>query len=501
MRLSPTDARNLEFAKIAPRILAEGLLEMPVLVSERSLQDSTDKLAQHAHSVISTGYTPVKEVIVMPKRGHGLRPISVLSPTSRLIYEAIVAKLSPSLPTRSREQPFDEYKSYGTGADGPNQNDDEVRVVDLDIVAFYEYVDHGVLFEEILTLSLDPTYSTALRDLLGEIFPRGLGLPQAMNASHVIADAYLDRMSRVITRNGYEHKRYADDFRIIAPNWQSAHHAIEIAIHAAREVGLTLADSKTSIRNPQNIREEINDFENSLKPYREAAADGLRSLQFVSAGYDDFDLVEVDAPEDEVDYAALASLVDDWLASDHETPSRLARFVGPALKRLRDADTILPTDTLVKIVMRDPTRMRSVLGYLSVWESDADSWQALNRLSALPRTSPWSRSWLLSQAVEFEATDCEGRQAFVSWARGQLQDPLEVVRAEAAWFLAVAGEISEGELLSALISASEITQCGIAAAVGRFDTRRGERSKVGKAARQESPLVKAAYDWGVANDR
>ncbi|WP_110590581.1 reverse transcriptase domain-containing protein [Microbacterium suaedae] len=496
MKVSPADASKLDLKATASEIATNGLLDMPFLISERSLESSTDTLARHAKTRASTGYTPSMEIVVMPKRGHGLRPISVLSPTTRLIYEAIVAKLAPSLPVPSRNKTFDQHRSYGEDADGPNQDDPHVRVLDLDIVAFYEYVDHQILFEELLARTLDPTYVSALRDFLSEMFPRGLGIPQALNASHVIADAYIERMSRAITRQGYDHNRYADDFRILARTWQSAHQAIEISIHAARQIGLALSDAKLSIRKPDDIRKELSEFEDALQPYKDAAADGLKSLEFVSTEYDDFDLVEIEPGDEEVDYVALERLVKDWLDSDHESPSRIARYVGLALKRLQKADTRLAVNTLVEIVMRDPTRMRSVLHYLAARTSNAESWEALYRLSALPRTSPWSKVWLLNQSARIDAMACDDHANFVSWAREQLGDSSEVVRAEAAWFLAESGKVSESELLDALISASEVTQCGIASAVGRFDALRASTSKLGRAVRQESPLTKAAYSWG-----
>lgn len=496
MKVSSADARQLDLKVIASQIVTNGLLDMPLLISERSLESSAEILAKHGAMRISTGYTPSMEVVVMPKRGHGLRPISVLSPTTRLIYEAIVAKLAPSLPKPSRDQKFDDHKSYGSDADGPNRDDKDVRVLDLDIVAFYEYVDHQILFDELLARTLDPAYVSALRDLLSEMFPRGLGIPQALNASHVIADAYIERMSRVITRQGYDHNRYADDFRILTPTWESAHQAIEISIHAARQIGLTLSDAKLSIRKPEDIREEISEFEDALQPYKDAAADGLKSLEFISVGYDDVDLIEVEPGNDEVDYAALERLVNDWLENDNESPSRISRYAGLALKRLEDADTRLPVDTLVDIVMRDPTRMRTVLHYLTAQTSDADSWQALHRLSALPRTSPWSKVWLLNQSARIDSMIGDDHAGFISWAQEQLHDPSEVVRAEAAWFLAESGKVTEYELLTVLITASEVTQCGVASAIGRYDASRTTASKLGAAVRQETPLTRAAYLWG-----
>ncbi|MCC3267582.1 hypothetical protein LJ752_16230 [Arthrobacter sp. zg-Y786] len=151
----------------------------------------------------------------MPKKGLGPRPISMLSPETRTLYEALVEKLKPNLPEPSRSESIGSHYSFGTD----DSQSEDALLVDFDMAACYEYVDHDILAEELVIQTLDAEGVSALRALLHEIFPRGVGIPQAMEPSHLLADSYLYQVERNILRHGYMVHRYADDFRLIASSW------------------------------------------------------------------------------------------------------------------------------------------------------------------------------------------------------------------------------------------------------------------------------------------
>lgn len=493
MKLAAEFANSLPFREAASDVVTKPLLEMPLLISERSLANGIDALAAAAKAQAITGHNAAMDVIAMPKRGYGPRPIGVLSPVARTMYEAIVGRLEPRLPSPSREQGIDAHRAFGLD----EGRSSDVRIVDMDIAACYEYIDHSILADEVLMQSLDPEATHFLSELLGDLFHRAVGLPQAMSASHLLADAYLDRIERGILRGGFEVNRFADDFRIVAPDWATAHQAIELVVEEARAIGLTLADGKTRVNSVQQLRDAEQERAALFNDYRSRAADDLRSLEFVQLGYDDVGLEEVDAPDDEIDFAALEGIVEDWVDGDAEQRTLHASFGSRALLVLRSAPDRLPDNWLLEIVAREPPQLRNVLGYLRARPERESNWATMARLVALPRTSSWARVWLLKTAERLDASDSTARSQVHEWAKGCLRDKSEVVRTEAAWTLAQSSDVTSDQLANLFVESTSITRCGVAAVAGKLD---GDApSKLGKALRADSQLARAAYDWGTSS--
>ncbi len=177
----------------------------------------------------------------MPKHSVGPRPVGVLAPSTRVLYSALVHQLQGALPEPSRNAKFADHESYGTS---PEESRQYPWIIDIDIVACYEYINHNILADELLLQSLNEDAVSGLRRLLGELFPRGYGIPQSLKPSHQLADAYLDRITRGLLRHGYALHRYADDFRILARSLSDAQNALETAAEEARRVGLALSSKK-----------------------------------------------------------------------------------------------------------------------------------------------------------------------------------------------------------------------------------------------------------------
>nr|WP_231713818.1 RNA-directed DNA polymerase [Arthrobacter sp. zg-Y916] len=426
----------------------------------------------------------------MPKKGLGPRPISLLSPETRTLYEALVERLKPRLPTPSRSGSIEAHHLFGTT--GP-QND-SIRIVDFDIAACYEYVDHRILSEELVIQTLDAETVSVLKDLLLEMFPRGVGIPQAMEPSHLLADSYLDQVERNIVRDGYEVHRYADDFRIIAPSWGEAHEAIERAVDVTRQRGLVLADGKTRIRSVRQILEEIQEQEKILQQYRNKAADELGSIDYVQVGYEDFEEILLEPDPDQVDFAALAQVVEDWVSGDPEQRSVHAQFGARALQVLQAAPERISDEWLVRIAEREPIRLLNIVRYLAGRPETEENWSSLSKLTKLPRKSPWARLWMMHLGDQLEKKGWPGEAEFLEWSRTLLTDRYETVRAEAAWLLAGHKNISFEELADLFVASTDVTRIGIAASAGRMDV--GKENRMAKALKSDSVLSRAAYEWG-----
>lgn len=493
MHIPPQLVEKLPLRAAAKKCVETPLLQMPHLISERSLVDSVEELAEQTSARFKAGYAPVLETLAMPKKGLGPRPIGLLSPETRTLYEALVERLKPRLPIPSRSESIESHNSFGT----TGVQSEGIRIVDFDIAACYEYVDHGILAEELVIQTLDAEGVSALQALLLEIFPRGVGIPQAMEPSHLLADSYLDQVERNILRDGYTVHRYADDFRIIASSWGEAHEAIERAVDIARQSGLVLADGKTRIRSVRQIREEIQGQSDALQRYKDQAADELRSIDYVKVGYEDFEEVTLEPDPSEVDFVALARVVEDWVSGDPEQRSVHAQFGARALQVLQAAPERVSDEWLVGIAEREPVRLLNIVRYLAGRPETDENWSALSKLTKLPRKSPWARLWMARLGDQLEKGGWPGESEVLDWSTTLLSDRYEAVRAEAAWLLAGHKRISLQELGDLYVASSDITRIGIAASAGRVDG--GSPSKAGKALKSDSVLTRCAYEWGSAH--
>lgn len=495
MQITDEFASTLALEDAASRVTKTPMLQMPRMISERSLEDEPNILADVTKERSLAGFNPVIEMITMPKSGFGPRPIGIFSPETRTLYEALGDRLRANLPRASRENGINKHEEFGTATKHTNNNS---VLVDFDIAACYEYIDHELLCRELTLQAVTYQSSLALKQLLGETFSRGIGIPQAMETSHLLADAYLNKVERGLVRTGYEVDRFADDFRVIVPDLERAHASIEHAVELARSIGLVLADGKTNIRTPAEILRELSEQEATYEAYREQAQDELRSIELIQVGYEDFVSEEIDADDDDVDFAALSKIVDDWAnnlgASSPQWQRVLARLGSRALLRLHNAPDRIKNESLLGIVTQSPLRLYSVVGYLSKREEISENWSAVNALTRISQQSPWSRLWILHLADFLETGGSQDETEVFKWAKTLLTDRHEVVRAEAVWLLSKNKSISSEELGAIYMSASDITRNGISASAARLGG--GSPNSALKAIKHDSQLNKISYRWG-----
>lgn len=490
MRLSNVLLNSIPLDAAAQATVDTSLLQLPHLISERCLTGAAGQLAAETKARFSSGCTPLVETIAMPKRGLGPRPIGVLSPETRTLYEALVRKLTPSLPEPSRAKGIESHHGFGVDEEA----DDDQLIVDFDIAACYEYVDHRILAEELVLQTVDADTVVGLQTLLGEIFRRQLGIPQALAPSHLLADVYLNKLERDISRAGFSVSRFADDFRIVVHSWGDAHTAIERAVDIARNNGLVLAEGKTSIKSVGKIREEEASRDASFQEYRSLAADELKAMDLVQVDYDEFEEIEIEADPADIDFAAYQRVVKEWASGSNENRSMYTHFGTRALKVLQSSPERVNDEWLVSISRKEPIRLYSVMNYLVKREEVTPNWSVLTSLTNLPRQSPWARLWMLRLADLLAAPDAETSVDVLLWAESLLDDRYEVVRAEAAWLLAKYDRLAAARVADLYVNASDISRIGLAACAGRLD--RASSSGLGKAIRGDSVLTKAAYSWG-----
>lgn len=193
-------------------------------------------------------------VVSARKTGHGTRPVPVMGVAERITYRALALLVLKGFALSDRSP--DAYRDFVLS---PIENGfvvppGEVRtlggaifghVVEADITAFYQYVDHEVLRQELHVQTGRVVETEQLLQLLAECEGRTFGIPQLYDPSDWLSDYYASIVERDLIRRGFSVWRYNDDFRIGCKDYAEALNAIERLEEAARAVGLVVNTYKT----------------------------------------------------------------------------------------------------------------------------------------------------------------------------------------------------------------------------------------------------------------
>ncbi|MFE6735981.1 reverse transcriptase domain-containing protein [Microbacterium sp. NPDC057650] len=495
MKLSADLLKRLDLSAAATQVTTEYLDRFPVLISDRCLADSTNKLVRLVASDFSSGTSVSTSTLSMPRKGFGPRPVTVLSARDRVLYEALVNHLRPSLAAESRAKDnWVAFKEFGLSQDP----DAPKYVVSLDIASMYEYVDHQVLKRELLVQTLERPPVEALIDLLGEAFGFARAIPQMMSASDLLGDVYLGMLERDLLRYGYHLARYADDFRVLATSWGEAHRIIEHAAEAARSLGLVLSSEKTTVRLASTLLEEEAGLQDLVDKYFKEARADLTVFDDLMDWYGEANQVEIDPEDSEAMQEAFRRVLHDWAAPSTRS-SIPTRLTSKAIRSLGAASERVGDDILRALIDADPLKLSSVISYFNSRATEADAnLRSVKMLTEMERQSPWAKIWLLTAVDTWSDDDSADAKALTTWASAQITDEHEVVRAEAAWVLARSRSLEERGLGELFGRATRTTRPGLAAALGRLGVPPSNaltRSIVGA-----SPIHKEAYEWGQGVD-
>ncbi len=186
---------------------------------------------------------PQSAVVDARKPGHGTRPISVMSPDVRVLYRAVVSALVPEADRTDRSaeryadfviEPIRAAFSYEKG---PRHLSDSKysHILVTDIAAFFQYIDHGVLRDELDLAGKNVQIVDGLLGLLTDMEGRSFGIPQRSGPSDWLSEIYAARVERWATREGFDVWRYSDDFRVGCTSYAEALAAIESLSRATRD--------------------------------------------------------------------------------------------------------------------------------------------------------------------------------------------------------------------------------------------------------------------------
>ncbi len=135
-------------------------------------------------------------------------------------------------------------------------------VVDLDLKAYFDTVNHDLLMNFIKQRVTDPWLLHLIRRFLtsgvmnGELFRKTTkGIPQGGNLSPLLANIYLNELDKLLTQRGHRFVRYADDCNIYVRSKRAGERVLRnVTIFLEIKLKLTINCHKTTVGSPLRLK-------------------------------------------------------------------------------------------------------------------------------------------------------------------------------------------------------------------------------------------------------
>jgi hypothetical protein len=261
-----------------------------------------------------------------------------------------------------------------------------------DIASFYEYVDHETLAQEVVDLTADVELSAAVREALGELQERDIGLPQGPRGSDVFADLYLSQVDRRLARAGWAAYRLRDEFLVPVADKDEGRRALLDLEAELRAIGLSLNPAKTATWDRSAYIAGVEQLEEQLREAIVEQGSESDAYAFDSEAIENADWSDLD--QDRLEQLCSAALA----ASGDQPISVTNHVLTETLPGLGAVDSAVPLDHLSELVAEFPHLTREIAIYLRLLKDGEHASRVVSEIQALLLGGmfiyPWTIGWL-----------------------------------------------------------------------------------------------------------
>jgi len=159
-------------------------------------------------------------------------------------------------------------------------------IVVADVAGFYENIDLNTLRSDLNGLGVDSVTLNQLMECLHR-WPRiqRRGVPQGHSPSDLLARLYLHTVDLTLVAEGFNHRRWVDDFRIFCSTEAEARRALIVLAEALGRRGLVLQTSKSRIFSADEARIHFTEVPTLLDPIQTDVARQIARGEGYEASY------------------------------------------------------------------------------------------------------------------------------------------------------------------------------------------------------------------------
>lgn len=248
--------RRVKKNKGSPGIDGMTVDELPAHLAKHWSQLREDLLADRYRP------KPVRRHAI-PKKDGGVRELGIPTVLDRLIQQCVLQVLQP------RFDPSFSQHSYGFRP-GKSAHDavraaqrfiQEGRrwVVDVDLEAFFDRVNHDVLMSRLAKRIADLRLLRLIRHYLdagimahGVVVERHEGTPQGGPLSPLLANVLLDEVDKELEKRGHAFARYADDCNVYVQSKRAGVRVMEALRRLFAKLRLRVNEAKSAVARPHD---------------------------------------------------------------------------------------------------------------------------------------------------------------------------------------------------------------------------------------------------------
>lgn len=204
--------------------------------------------------------------VTIPKSNGKTRLLGIPTVVDRVFQQALHQVLQPIFeldfqqhsygfrPNRKAHQAIDQSLKY--------INSGYQDIVDIDLKAFFDEVEHYVLLELIykkvkcqMTMKLLRSFLRAPIQIEGQLIKRKKGVPQGSPLSPLLSNILLNELDKELEKRGHRYIRYADDFSIYVRSKRSTNRVRKsIRQYLAEKLHLPINEEKSGVRRPTTFQ-------------------------------------------------------------------------------------------------------------------------------------------------------------------------------------------------------------------------------------------------------